>query len=270
MTVDRGDQHRAGLVAGAVLIDVGAGGDERLDRVGVAAARGEDQRAVAALRADQFVVEEGTIDAGLAAAATRPPPPPPPAHLRSLRTLRTLRARSHNLSIAARSIAACLVAAARRRREEFLLGAAQVADVVHLRSRLDVRAGLDERLDRINAIHRCGKHQRRLAEGLFLGFDLGAVLDERRHRLRIARLRREHQRRRAQRVRGLRVGAAGKERRNHRRVALVGGHHQRRVTAQARRRLHVRAGEEQHLRRARRRRFAPPSGAPSCRRPAPR
>ena len=64
VAIDDGDQHRAGLVAGAHVIDIGAGGDQRTHRIDVALARGEMERRQASLRPDQLVEDKRPIHAG--------------------------------------------------------------------------------------------------------------------------------------------------------------------------------------------------------------
>ena len=58
MAVDGGHQQRAGAIAGAHLVDVGAGVDQRQRRLALAVARGQQQRRQAAVRADQIGVAE--------------------------------------------------------------------------------------------------------------------------------------------------------------------------------------------------------------------
>src|SRR5258708_33384979 len=71
MPIERRNEQRAGLVAPARLIQVGAGRDERLGRVDVALSRGEQQRRQSALCRDELVQLILTIDSrpALAAAA---------------------------------------------------------------------------------------------------------------------------------------------------------------------------------------------------------
>ncbi len=74
-------------------------------------------------------------------------------------------------------------------------------------------------------------------------FSISDVID-----LRVAGGGRDHQRRRAVRRHRLRIRAGGEQRRDDVGVAALGGEIQRRVGADARRRAHVGAGVDQHLR----------------------
>ena len=84
-----------------------------LHRIGKAAARGQHQRGVAALRADQFVVEVSAIDAGLAATAAAEPAATATTAAASWRGWGSLAATgSHDLPVASLTVAAGLVTAA--------------------------------------------------------------------------------------------------------------------------------------------------------------
>ena len=76
MAVDRRDEQRRDPVAGAALIDVGAGLEQRLDRFDVTLPRGQVQRREAAPVADELGVVVLTVDAGESAVPAGAPPRP--------------------------------------------------------------------------------------------------------------------------------------------------------------------------------------------------
>ena len=121
VSVDGRNQQGGGAVAGADLVDVGARGHQHLGGVGVSAARGEQQRGRATLRADQLVIEVGPINArGSAATAAAAPT----ATAGSCRGRCRLGAWRDDLSIAPLAVTTGLVAAAGCLGEQFLFGAA--------------------------------------------------------------------------------------------------------------------------------------------------
>ena len=69
MTVDDGDGDRRDVIAGARLIEVGAGFEQRLDGVELTLPRRQVQRRQAALGRDQLGIEKLTIDTRLAGRA---------------------------------------------------------------------------------------------------------------------------------------------------------------------------------------------------------
>ena len=131
-----------GVVAGAALIDVGAGLDQRLGGGHRALARGEVQRGETALLADQLVVVERTRDAAArpAAAAAR--------------------------GACGRGTPFWSASLVLRQRREVLDAS---------RSACEIGAARDQQLDDVDAIGGGGKHQRRLAVRRFLGVHIGAV-----------------------------------------------------------------------------------------------
>ena len=172
MAVDDGHQQRAGLVAGAHLVDVGAGVEQRLRGLDVSLARGEQQRRQPALRADQLVE------------AIR-------------RASRRRRRRRRLCAAGAGALPRRVLPPVRRARCRLLLRAPSarrdrrpsVVDLV-------IGAAREQQLHRVDAVEGGGEHQRRLPCAR-PGVDVRAGLEQRSSRRGVAGRGREHQRRRA-------------------------------------------------------------------------
>ena len=252
LAVDRGDQQRRDAIAWADRVDVGPVLDQRLDRAGAALAGREMQRGQAALRADQLVERERARDAGDAAAGRGRGAP---ARQRARRAadagaLRVLRVADRVL--------------------QRLFGRRDAGEIDQLRGPRRVGAVREQLADRVGAIERGGEHQRRLAVRRLGGVGVAVLLEQQLDRVGAARRRGEHQRRRA--------GGGDARRRWRRRRSGGRSPPPRRPAPPGAARCSRRAASSparSHRRRAacwsgRRRRSSPPSGARSCRRPAPR
>ena len=240
-------EQRAGSIAGADLVDVGAGIHQRSRRVHVALTRGEQQRRHAALAEHQLVELKIAVDARFALGARIEP-----ALLLRLRDGRYLGA-----VLPARTTAAprrSAFAPRRRRRSgvpeqnpgKCRRVPANPVQVDRLRHRREIGAAPRQQGDHRGAIGGGGKHDRREPADRFARVRVGAAIEQHADGSRIARGRRKHQRRRAVGGGAVHIGAGGEKRLHHFTVAGAGRKQQRRVAVDSRRRLRIRAGIQQH------------------------
>ena len=202
MAVNDGHQHRARAVAAAERVDARTGVQQHLRGVGVALARGEEQRRQPALAADQLRVRTGTADARdagraaaaataaarasgtSAAAATAAPAAAPRRGCAAVAAARPAgAAAARPAPIAARYASSSGLGRRRLQADDF-------GRRVHVRLR-----AISTRIASVAFLRR-GEHQRGLAARRLADVDVGAVREQRLDGVRLARRAREHQRRR--------------------------------------------------------------------------